>query len=42
MLQPGGRGDFIVIADGRELWNKNQRADDAFPRDEDILSQLGG
>ena len=34
-LEGGGRGDFIVTADGRELWNKRQMGDE-FP-DEDAM-----
>jgi len=36
----GGGGDFIVIADGKELWNKRQQGD-AFPENAEILGQLG-
>lgn len=38
-LQPGGRGDFIVTVDGKQLWDK-RRMDDEFPEDEQILAQL--
>jgi hypothetical protein len=37
---PGGRGDFVVKADGRVLWDKRKRADDAFPEHAAILRQL--
>ncbi|MFY9341264.1 MAG: Rdx family protein [Planctomycetota bacterium] len=37
---PGGRGDFVVKADGKLLWDKRKRSDDAFPEHRDILSQL--
>ena len=36
---PGGRGDFIVTADGRRLWDK--RGDGSgFPAPEEILRRL--
>ena len=35
----GGKGDFIVKADGRELWNKRQM-DDEFPVEEAIVSAM--
>jgi predicted Rdx family selenoprotein len=38
-LKPGGKGDFIVTVDGREIWNKRRRNDE-FPRDDEILGQL--
>lgn len=38
--QPGGKGDFIVTADGRELWNKRAHPEERFPENEEILSQL--
>lgn len=38
-LKPGGRGDFIVTADGKQLWDK-RRMDDEFPEDPAILKQL--
>jgi hypothetical protein len=38
-LQPGGRGDFIVTADGRELWNKLQMRN-RFPLDDEIVEAL--
>ena len=38
-LQSGGRGDFIVTADGRELWNKRQMGDE-FPEEDDIVQAL--
>jgi predicted Rdx family selenoprotein len=38
--QPGGRGDFVVKADGRLLWDKRNRDDDRFPDDAEILQQL--
>lgn len=39
--RPGGRGDFVVKADGKLLWDKRKRNDDAFPEDREILNQLG-
>ena len=38
-LIPGGGGDFIVVADGRQLWHK-RRMGDAFPEHETILAEL--
>jgi predicted Rdx family selenoprotein len=38
-LEGGGRGDFIVTVDGRELWNKRQM-DDEFPEEDAILAAL--
>jgi predicted Rdx family selenoprotein len=38
--KPGGRGDFLVKADGRVLWDKRRRDDERFPEDGEILSQL--
>jgi predicted Rdx family selenoprotein len=35
----GGGGDFIVIADGKELWNKRQM-DNEFPDNAVILARL--
>ncbi|MBK8096338.1 MAG: Rdx family protein [Planctomycetes bacterium] len=40
-IQPGGRGDFVVKADGKLLWDKKKRGDE-FPEDQQILSQLPG
>ncbi len=37
----GGSGNFIVIADGKELWHKRQMGDE-FPQNEVILQRLGG
>jgi predicted Rdx family selenoprotein len=39
-LVPGGRGDFIVTADGQRLWDK-RRMDDQFPEHRVILDKLG-
>ena len=38
-LKPGGRGDFIVIADDREVWNKRQMGDE-FPAHDVVLERL--
>ena len=38
-LKPGGRGDFIVIADGNTLWDK-RRMGDEFPEHDAILAKL--
>jgi predicted Rdx family selenoprotein len=38
---PGGRGDFIVMADGKLLWDKQHRDGDEFPEPKQILAQLG-
>lgn len=37
--KPGGRGDFVVKADGRLLWDKRAH-EDLFPEDGEILAQL--
>ncbi|MGC6487290.1 MAG: Rdx family protein [Planctomycetota bacterium] len=39
--KPGGRGDFIVTADGREVWNKKRHAEQRFPEHDEVLAQLG-
>ena len=36
----GGGGNFIVIADGKELWHKRQMGDE-FPQNKVILQRLG-
>lgn len=38
--KPGGKGDFLVTADGKVLWDKRRREDNAFPAHAQILSQL--
>ena len=38
-LIPGGRGDFIVTADGHELWNKRQMGDE-FPAESRIVTEV--
>ena len=40
-LIEGGKGDFIVKADGAELWNKKQMGDE-FPEPEVILEKMQG
>jgi len=40
-LIKGGKGAFIVIADGKELWNKRQMGDD-FPEEDKLVSQMRG
>ena len=37
----GGGGNFIVIADGRQLWHKRQMGDE-FPEHPVILDKLRG
>jgi len=37
-LVSGRRGDFTVVVNGRELWNKLQTGD--FPTDDHILRML--
>jgi selT/selW/selH-like putative selenoprotein len=37
-LIPGGRGDFLVKADGAEIWNKRQSG--RFPEPAEILEKL--
>jgi len=38
VLIPGGKGDFIVVANGRELWNKRQVG--RFPEHAEIVDEL--
>ena len=38
-LIPGGKGDFIVKADGEKLWDKNGKDRD-FPPHDRILAML--
>jgi len=40
-LIKGGSGNFIVIADGKELWHKRQMGDE-FPENQAILDKLKG
>jgi hypothetical protein len=35
----GGKGDFIVTTDGRQLWNKRAMGDE-FPEESAIVAQL--
>lgn len=36
----GGKGDFIVKVDGKEVWNKLSHAESRFPEHDEILSLL--
>ncbi|MCC6782668.1 MAG: Rdx family protein [Planctomycetes bacterium] len=38
-LKPGGRGDFIVTVDGRQLWDK-KRQGDQFPEPKVIVAAI--
>jgi predicted Rdx family selenoprotein len=38
-LKPGGGGNYIITADGIELWHKRRMGND-FPEDELILGKL--
>lgn len=38
-LIEGGRGDFIVTVDGKQLWHKREM-DDEFPEESAILAKL--
>lgn len=38
-LIPGGRGDFIVIADGNKVWDKRRMGDD-FPEEGFVVERL--
>jgi predicted Rdx family selenoprotein len=38
-LVPGGKGEFIVTSDGKQIWNKKQM-DDEFPEEPFILKRL--
>ena len=38
-ITPGGKGDFIVKANGQTLWDKLKQGDE-FPEHDAILSQL--
>ena len=40
-LIKGGKGAFIVTADGKELWNKRQMGDE-FPDEEKLVSEMRG
>jgi predicted Rdx family selenoprotein len=39
-IVPGGKGDFIVKADGKLLWDKRGRDGDQFPAPEKIVAQI--
>lgn len=38
-LVKGGKGAFIVIADGKELWNKRAMGDE-FPNEEKLVRSM--
>lgn len=38
-LKPGGRGDFVVTADGNKVFDKRQQGD-RFPEESEILAAL--
>ena len=38
--QPGGKGDFIVKADGRELWNKRAHPEEQRAKANNTAKQL--
>jgi predicted Rdx family selenoprotein len=40
-LVKGGKGTFIVTADGKELWNKHEM-DDEFPDEDKLVSRMRG
>ena len=37
----GGKGDFIVIADGQKLWDKNGK-DGSFPDEDALVARMAG
>ncbi|MBI5851886.1 MAG: Rdx family protein [Planctomycetes bacterium] len=39
--KPGGRGDFVVTADGKRIWDKRKQ-DDQFPEPGAIVAMLRG
>jgi predicted Rdx family selenoprotein len=39
-LRPGGKGDFVVKAGDRLLWDKKGKNGGEFPKHDQILSQL--
>lgn len=39
-IKPGGKGDFIVTADGRVLWDKRRKNGDEFPPESVIVDAL--
>lgn len=38
-LLPGGRGDFIVVADGNKIWDKRRMGDD-FPEESFVVERV--
>jgi predicted Rdx family selenoprotein len=38
--KPGGKGDFLVTVDGKQLWNKRAHPETRFPEHHEVLSQL--
>ncbi len=38
-IKPGGKGDFIVTVDGKQIWNKRQMNDE-FPEPAQILGKM--
>lgn len=36
----GGKGDFIVTVDGKEIWNKLSHPEHRFPEHDEILAKL--
>lgn len=41
-LIEGGGGDFIVNADGKELWNKKQTHNGQFPDEDQLVATMKG
>ena len=40
MNKPGGKGDFIVTVEGKQIWNKRSHPETRFPEHDEVLSQL--
>ena len=40
-LIKGGKGAFVVTADGKELWNKREMGDE-FPNEEKLVTEMRG
>ncbi|MCA8964354.1 MAG: hypothetical protein H6838_14320 [Planctomycetes bacterium] len=40
VTKPGSKGDFLVTADGKLLWDKRHRDDNEFPTHAQILDQF--
>jgi len=38
--KPGGKGDFIVTVEGKQIWNKRSHPETRFPEHDEVLSQL--